>query len=63
MTSIFKKIVKGAKHTLLIMTEDEREFGVAVLCQDAWYIRNGFASWLDAYEHGVEVIGEPMAAG
>lgn len=56
MVSIFKEVVGNVQHTLCIHTENERVFAVSLVGGGRSYCKEGFTSWMDAYDHGKRLL-------
>jgi len=54
--SIFKEFVGEDQHTLCIHTENERVFAISLVGGGSSYCKEGFTSWMDAYDHGRSVL-------
>lgn len=61
MVSIFKELVGNVQHTMCIHTENERIFAISLVGGGRSYCKEGFTSWMDAYDHGKDVLKDCAA--
>lgn len=56
MVSIFRELVGNVQHTMCIHTDNERIFAISLVGGGRSYCKEGFTSWMDAYDHGKDVL-------
>jgi len=61
VVSIFKELVGNVQHTMCIHTDNERVFAISLVGDGCSYCKEGFTSWMDAYDHGKGVLESRVA--